>query len=88
MSDARTPPEPELTWDTSSVRTGAATVVATRAGGQDITLSFGMTRNEAGEVGIRLERKIAMPLLSAKSLRDMLRNLIADADAAQKATET
>ena len=60
-------------------------VVSARPGPNDVVLNFGLTRaDNAAEaaVSIDLMRRISMTPQTARQFRDMLRNLIADADAA------
>jgi hypothetical protein len=74
----------DLRWDTSAARTQACDVANAAAGPTDVALTFGATEitgPTGDELAVRLRRRIVLPPLTARNLRDMLRNLIADADA-------
>jgi len=74
----------DLRWDTSAARIQACDVANAAAGPADVALTFGATESTGpggDELAVRLRRRIVLPPLTARNLRDMLRNLIADADA-------
>lgn len=74
----------DLHWDTSSARTDVCDVVTATTAPGEVTLNFGATQisGEAeAEISVQLRRRLVLPPLTARNLRDMLRNLIADADA-------
>jgi hypothetical protein len=73
---------PEVHWDLDSASIYTSDVANSTAGPDDVVLNFGATqRPTQAELSIRLLRKIALRPQTARTLRDMLRDVIADIDA-------
>src|SRR5579863_3323571 len=76
--------QPEVQWDYQRAVNHICNVANSEAGPDDIVLNFGASEqgNEArGEVAVRMQRRITLRPLTARALRDMLRDVIADIDA-------
>jgi len=76
------PPEPH--WDVSAMRNHACDVVSAVGTAGEVVVNFGATHRDAGGgEGITVEprRKFALQPRAAQNLRDVLRSLIAEADA-------
>jgi len=75
----------EIRWVTEAVRQHHSDVVSARAGESDVVLNFGTTKAAEGTDGAVtaiLTRRVSLQPDSARRLRDLLRNVIAEADAA------
>ena len=70
-----------LQWDMAGARTQDCDIVSTVGGGHTITFNFGQTVTSGGALTVGLRRRIVVPPLSAKHLRDALQNLLAAANA-------
>jgi hypothetical protein len=76
--------QPEVRWDFKSMVSHACDVANSTAGPEDIVVNFGVTQRggeSPAEVAVRLQRRITLRPLTARTLRDMLRDVIADIDA-------
>lgn len=79
-----TPRQPELNWDVSGAAIYTCDIANSAAGSNDVLLNLGVTQRggEAPvELSARLVRRLTLVPLTARHLRDMLRNVIADIDA-------
>lgn len=85
MSGSEVPPGPrEPHWDVSAVRNHACDVVSAAGTTGEVVVSFGATHRggAAGEeITVEPRRKFALQPRAAQNLRDVLRNLIAEAEA-------
>jgi hypothetical protein len=75
---------PEVQWDLNGAEIYTSNVANSSAGAEDVVLNFGTTQrpSEASpELSVKLVRKIALRPQTARTLRDMLRDVIADIDA-------
>ena len=75
---------PEVQWDLKGAEIYTSNVANSSAGSDDVVLNFGITQrpNEASpEMTVKLLRKLTLRPQTARSLRDMLRDVIADIDA-------
>jgi hypothetical protein len=73
---------PEVHWDFDNAAIHVSDVANSTAGPDDVVLNFGATqRPNQAEVSVKLLRKIALRPQTARTLRDMLRDVIADIDA-------
>lgn len=75
---------PEVQWDFTGAQTYTSNVANSSAGPDDVVLNFGTTQRPSQaspEMTVQLQRKIALRPLTARTLRDMLRDVIADIDA-------
>ena len=76
----------EPVWDTSGRRDHACDVVTATSGASEVIVNFGVTRrgrDAAGEISVEARRRIALLPRAARNLRDVLRGLIAEADAGE-----
>jgi hypothetical protein len=76
--------QPEVRWDLDGATTHICNVANSEAGPDDVVLNFGATQRDGespAEVSVRMMRRIALRPLTARTLRDMLRDVIADIDA-------
>jgi hypothetical protein len=76
--------QPEVRWDLDSAVSHTCDVANSTAGPDDVVLNFGATqRNDTApaEVSVRMLRRITLRPMTARTLRDMLRDVIADIDA-------
>jgi hypothetical protein len=76
--------QPEVRWDLDSAVNHTCDVANSAAGPDDVVLNFGATqRNDTApaEVSVRMLRRITLRPMTARTLRDMLRDAIADIDA-------
>jgi hypothetical protein len=75
---------PEVQWDLNGASVFTSNVANSTAGPDDVVLNFGATQrpSEASpEMAVELLRKITLRPQTARTLRDMLRDVIADIDA-------
>ena len=75
---------PEVEWDLKDAQLYTASVANSTPGADDVVLNFGTTRRPAPdspETTVQLIRKLSLRPQTARTLRDMLRDLIADIDA-------
>jgi hypothetical protein len=80
----RTAHQPEVQWDLKDAISYTSTVANSTTGADDVVLNLGVTERHAdapAEVAVRLQRRITLRPLTARNLRDMLRDVIADIDA-------
>ena len=84
------PPRPtqqaEYRWDLSAASVYACDVANSTAGADDVVLNLGVMQrgdDTPGELSVRMIRRFSLRPLTARHLRDMLRNVIADIDADQ-----
>jgi hypothetical protein len=76
--------QPEVRWDLDAAVSHICDVANSAAGPDDVVLNFGATQRRGevpGEVTVRMQRRITLRPLTARTLRDMLRDVIADIDA-------
>jgi hypothetical protein len=76
--------QPEVRWDLFGAVSHTCDVANSAAGPDDVVLNFGATqRNDTApaEVSVRMLRRITLRPMTARTLRDMLRDVIADIDA-------
>jgi hypothetical protein len=74
----------EIEWDLNGASVFTSNVANSTAGPDDVALNFGITHrpSEASpEIVVTLLRKITLRPQTARTLRDMLRDVIADIDA-------
>lgn len=71
----------EMRWDMDAARAQHCDIVSTVGDTHAITLNFGKTTSVGEALTAGLRRRIVMPPLSAKHLRDALQNLLAAVDA-------
>jgi hypothetical protein len=75
---------PEVQWDFNGASVFTSNVANSTAGPDDVVLNFGATQPPNGaspEMAVTLQRKITLRPQTARTLRDMLRDVIADIDA-------
>jgi hypothetical protein len=73
---------PEVQWDFDNAAIYTSDVANSTAGPDDVVLNFGATqRPNQAEISVKLLRKITLRPQTARTLRDMLRDVIADIDA-------
>ncbi len=75
---------PEVQWDLSGASAFTSNVANSSAGPADVVLNFGTTHrpgDASPELAVTLLRKITLQPQAARTLRDMLRDVIADIDA-------
>jgi len=71
-------------WDISERRDHACDVVTATSGTGEVIVNFGVTQRDqkaAGEITVQPRRQFALLPRAARNLRDVLRGLIAEADA-------
>ena len=76
--------QPEVRWDLDGATTHTCNVANSEAGPDDVVLNFGATQRKGetpDEVSVHMLRRIALRPMTARTLRDMLRDVIADIDA-------
>ena len=76
--------QPEVEWDLKGAANYTCDVANSAAGPNDVVLNFGARQRAGGapaEVTVQLLRRIKLAPLTARALRDMLRDVIADIDA-------
>jgi hypothetical protein len=74
----------EVQWDVTGADIHTSNVANSSAGPDDVVVNFGITgRNNPAspETTVKLQRKITLRPQTARTLRDMLRDVIADIDA-------
>lgn len=74
----------EPVWDTSTLKDHACDVVSATVSSAEVIVNFGATHGGRGagtEVIVELRRRIALQPRAARNLRDVLRDLIGEADA-------
>lgn len=74
-------------WDVSTVRNHACDVVSAVGTTAEVIVTFGATRGGAKpgeEITVERRREVALQPRAAQNLRDVLRNLIAEADAERR----
>ena len=81
----------DIRWDMAAAKHHVSDVASALPGADDVIVNFGLTcaAEEAdGAVSVRLTRRISMQPQTARRFRDLLRNVIADADAATAKNRT
>lgn len=88
MSQSEAPSGPrEPHWDASVVRNHACDVVSAIGTTSEVVVNFGATHAGDGpseEITVRPRRSFALQPRAAQNLRDVLRNLLAEADAERR----
>ncbi len=76
--------QPEVRWDPKDAVSHTCDVANSTAGPDDVVLNFGATQRSADapdQVTVCLARRFTMVPMTARALRDMLRDIIAMIDA-------
>ena len=74
----------DVRWDTSTMASQFCDVTSITARGNELVLNFGVVQqsgSQPAELAVSLKRQVALRPMTARNLRDMLRNLIAEIDA-------
>ena len=86
MANEPRPPQgqPEVRWDETNAATHACDVANSSSGPDDVVVNFGRRRPVAeapDELAVEVVRRLSMRPMTARALRDMLRDLVAAIDA-------
>ncbi|HEX3990040.1 MAG TPA: hypothetical protein VHX39_02580 [Acetobacteraceae bacterium] len=76
--------EPRIEWDVATAVSHACNIATSTAGKDDVVINVGVASAAHGrqsEVSADLTKRFALPPRTARALRDMLREVIANIDA-------
>ena len=83
-----TPPrpddEPRIEWDVATAASHACDIATSTAGPEDVVINIGVTNTghgQPGEMSVALIKRFSLRPRTARALRDMLREVIANIDA-------
>jgi hypothetical protein len=76
--------QPGIQWDVSTAVSHGCTVATATAGQRDVVINIGVANTDIGQLGemsVELIKRFSVPPRTARALRDMLREVIANIDA-------
>lgn len=76
--------EPRIEWDVATATSHACDIATSTAGQDDVVINIGITnagRGHSGEMSVELIKRFSLRPRTARALRDMLREVIANIDA-------
>jgi hypothetical protein len=76
--------EPRIEWDVATAASHACNVATSTAGQDDVVINIGIANTgdgHRGEMSAELTKRFSLPPRTARALRDMLREVIANIDA-------
>ena len=76
--------EPRIEWDVTTAASHVCSIATATARQQDVVMNFGVTQTHPqhpSELSVQLVKRFSLPPRTARALRDMLREVIANIDA-------
>jgi hypothetical protein len=76
--------EPRIEWDVATAASHTCNVATSTAGQEDVVINVGVTNTDHGhlsEMSVELIKRFSLRPRTARALRDMLREVIANIDA-------
>ena len=73
--------EPRIEWDVATAVSHACNIATSTAGKDDVVINIGVANVGRGEMSAELTKRFSLPPRTARALRDMLREVIANIDA-------
>jgi hypothetical protein len=74
--------EPRIEWDVATAASYACDIATSTAGQEDVIINVGVTNTgPPGEMSVELIKRFSLRPRTARALRDMLREVIANIDA-------
>lgn len=73
--------EPRIEWDVATAVSHACNIATSTAGKDDVVINIGVANVGRDEMSAELTKRFSLPPRTARALRDMLREVIANIDA-------
>jgi hypothetical protein len=78
--------EPRIEWDVATAVSHACNIATSTAGKDDVIINIGVANVDGGEMSADLTKRFSLPPRTARAMRDMLREVIANIDADRQRT--